>query len=218
MGRQISNSTNNDPKIVITYSNVLGEQIKTGVKEETAQKPTGQNSDPSTNRYEIKNKRKSHGTNITQLRRSPRKKVSTASIVSRNAFRSGVQKPVINIGAGDAGSTYSGDTNSIISNRRSLPTSTYQYSQKEFDDKSNTDEKRESRATRSSRILGNAANISNETRGVNSSTVISGGSSEDNFKQKLRNAVYDALKGKDICEDNKVSFVKILDIYIYIYI
>ena len=183
------------------------------MKEESAQKPTGQNSDPSTNRYEIKNKRKSHGTNVTQLRRSPRKKVSTASIVSRNAFRSGVQKPVINIGAGDAGSTYSGDTNSIISNRRSLPSSTYQYSKKEFDDKSNTDEKRESRATRSSRILENAANISNETKGVNSSTVMSGGSSEDNFKQKLRNAVYDALKGKDICEDNKVRFVKILEKY-----
>ena len=215
MGHQISSSsTINDPKIVITYSNVLGEQIKTGMKEESAQKPTGQNSDPSTNRYEMKNKRKTHGTNITQLRRSPRKKVSTASIVSRNAFRSGVQKPVINIGAGDAGSTYSGDTNSIISNRRSLPSSTYQYPKKEFDDKSNTDEKRESRATRSSRILENAANISNETKGVNSSTVMSGGSSEDNFKQKLRNAVYDALKGKDICEDNKVRLVKILEIYL----
>ena len=188
--------------------------MKTGVNVESAQKPTGQNSEPSTNKYETKNKRKSHGSNITQLRRSPRKKVSTASIVSRNAFRSGVQKPVINIGSGDAGSTYSGDTNSIISNRRSLPTSTYQYSQKEFDDKSNTDEKRESRATRSSRILGNAANISNENKGANISTVMSGGSSEDNFKQKLRNAVYDALKGKDICEDNKVSLVKILDIYI----
>ena len=146
------------------------------------------------------------------MRRSPRKKVSTASIVSRNAFRSGVQTPGINIGAGDAGSTYSGDTNSIISNRRSLPGSTYRYPLKEFDDKSNTDGKRESRATRSSRILGNAANIANESKGLNSSIVMSGGNSEDNFKQKLRNAVYDALKGKDICENNKVRFLKILDI------
>ena len=195
---------------VITFSNILGEQIKTGVKMDSAQNPARQNSEPSTHKHEAKNKRKSHGSNITQLRRSPRKKVSTASIVSRNVFRSGAQKPVINIGAGDAESIYSGDTNSIISNRRSLPGSTYQYPIKEFDDRSNTDEKRDYRATRSSRILGNAANIAKESKGVNS-TVMGGGSSEDNFKQKLRNAVYDALKGKDICEDNKVRFVRILD-------
>ena len=186
------------------YINISEDQMKNDVKVDSTQNSTRNNSDTSVNKHEIKNRRKSLGPNITQLRRSPRKKVSTASIVSRNTFRSSAQKPVINIAAGDAESIYSGDTNSIISNRRSLPGSTYHSSKKEKEhDKPYVDERGDSRATRSGRTLGTEAYVANENK-VNKSTVPTGANSEDNFKQKLRNAVYDALKEKNICEDNKV--------------
>ena len=166
------------------------------------------NAEPSLKTQEAKNKRKSYGPNTTQLRRSPRKKVSTASIVNYNTYRSGIKKPLINIASGDGVSLYSGDTNSIISNRRSLPGSTYQCAKKDKEacDRLAVDERGDSRATRNNRTLGNSSNNSKDDKVIHNSTVLSNGISEDNFKQKLRNAVYDALKGKDICEEHKVTY------------
>ena len=166
------------------------------------------NVEPSFNKHEVNHKRKSYGPNTTQLRRSPRKKVSTTSVVNYNTYRSGIQKQFINIAPGDGTSIYSGDTNSIISNRRSLPGSTYQCSKKDKEtcDKSIIDEKGDSRATRSGRTLGNVSSNSKGDNVIHNNTVLSNGNSDDNFKQKLRNAVYDALKGKDICEDHKVTY------------
>ena len=175
------------------------------------------NKDPSSNKHDIKHRRKSLGHNITQLRRSPRKKVSTASIVSHNTYRSGIQKPTINIGpSGDAGSIYSGDTNSIISNRRSLPGSTHQFSkkEKELEHKTAFIEREDSRATRSGRTSSSILNSHDSSKTVHNNTALSTGNPDENFKQKLRNAVYDALKEKDICENDKVSKI-IINLYQY---
>ena len=175
------------------------------------------NKDPSTNKHDIKHRRKSLGHNITQLRRSPRKKVSTASIVSHNTYRSGIQKPTINIGpSGDAGSVYSGDTNSIISNRRSLPGSTHQLSkkEKELEHKTAVIEREDSRATRSGRTSASILNSHDSSKTVHNNTALSTGNPDENFKQKLRNAVYDALKEKDICENDKVSKI-VIKLYQY---
>ena len=175
------------------------------------------NKDPSSNKHDIKHRRKSLGHNITQLRRSPRKKVSTASIVSHNTYRSGIQKPTINIGpSGDAGSIYSGDTSSIISNRRSLPGSTHQFSkkEKELEHKTAFIEREDSRATRSGRTSSSILNSHDSSKTGHNNTALSTGNSDENFKQKLRNAVYDALKEKDICENDKVSKI-IINLYQY---
>ena len=142
--------------------------------------------------------------NPTQLRRSPRKKVSTASVINEN-YRFGPNKALSNISVADGRSSiYSnGDTNSVVSTKKSLPDSSRNYTKQareNCDDKIELDEKGDTPSTRSRRLRKNLV----EDQGSKLTSEISCGNSDENFKIKLRNAVYDALIDKSIDKENKV--------------
>ena len=109
--------------------------------------------------------------------------------------------------ADERSSVYSGDTNSVISNKKSLPNSGRSCAKQGKDDidgsKLDINERGDNRSTRSGRLRGSAAGLAQ----VQNSQAhnLTCGNANENFKQKLRNAVYDALISKEIGKDNKVT-------------
>ena len=172
----------------------------------TRSHPTKSSLDPKLNRNSQIKSDQSNVSNPTQLRRSPRKKVSTASIVNA-AYRTERAKLLpSNTVADGRSSVYSGDTNSVISNKKSLPNSGRSCAKQGNDEidgsKLDINERGDNRATRSGRLRGNTAGV---TQVQNSQAHNLTGNVNENFKQKLRNAVYDALISKEIGKDNKVT-------------
>ena len=140
------------------------------------------------------------------MRRSPRKKVSTAAVIN-NSFRPGFSKPPSSIVVPDTRSSiYSGDTNSIISSRKShTDPSRHGIKQgKRIETKLELDETGDSRTTRSGRLIESPSEIPSDAKSKINNTVTSNRNAEETFKKKLREAVYDALAEQDIKEDNKV--------------
>ena len=162
--------------------------------------------------------------NPAQLRRSPRKKMSTTSMINA-AYRTGgvgegrsQKTSARSLAADGASSLCSGDTNSVISDKKSLP-STNQNDLKhgkgengsmltmsERGDASNNQSTRSLRLTEGGEVGSSKVNQAKKAANLQA---------DQAFLKKLRNAVYDALIGKNIEQGNKLfrpCFKKLFDI------
>ena len=145
--------------------------------------------------------------NPAQLRRSPRKKVSTASMASNGYNR------ILNRANNDASladgrsSIYSGDGDSVTSSKKGLPPSSSKYSKisKEKSEIIETDEKGDTVTKKIEKIKDNCSEDSKHNRAKLSNANCGTVASQENFKKKLRSAVFDALAEKKIDQNNKVS-------------
>ena len=140
------------------------------------------------------------------MRRSPRKKVSTAAIINKS-YRSGLYKPLANIAVTDGRSSIcSGENVSVISRKSLTESSRYGFKQsKGIDAKSEVDEKGDTRTTRSGRLIESPSETPTDPKSKLDNTVVASKNAEETFKKKLREAVYDALCEQKISEDNKVT-------------
>jgi hypothetical protein len=167
------------------------------------------NISPKLSKDRVKSKvNRSSVTNSTQLRRSPRKKVSTASIINKS-YRSGLYKPLSNIAVTDGRSSIcSGENSSVISRKSLTDSSRYGFKQgKGINANSEVDEKGDSRTTRSGRLIESPSETSTGPKPKIDNTVVASRNAEETFKKKLREAVYDALGEQKISEDNKVRTI-----------
>ena len=137
--------------------------------------------------------------NPSQPRRSPRKKVSVA-------YRSAPAKPSTSIVLSDGkASIHTSDTNSTISNKKQLPNSSKKYlnhKRTEVDCKTEINERGDNHTTRSGKSRGNV--VLDREQNSQTQNVTSSDGNNDNFKKKMRNAVYDALVAKNIDKEHKV--------------
>lgn len=103
-------------------------------------------------------------------------------------------------------SIYSGDGGSVASSKKRLPLPSSQYSKiyKEKSEIIETDEKGDTGAQKIEKIKDNCSEDSKNNRARSSNVNCATGAAQENFKKKLRSAVFDALAEKKIDQNNKV--------------
>jgi len=102
-------------------------------------------------------------------------------------------------------SIYSGDGGSVASSKKGLPLPSSKYSKisKEKSEIIETDEKGDTGTKKIEKIKDNCSEDSNN-RARSSNVNCATGAAQENFKKKLRSAVFDALAEKKIDQNNKV--------------
>ena len=103
-------------------------------------------------------------------------------------------------------SIYSGDGDSVKSSKKGLPPSSSKYSKisKEKSEIIETDEKGDTGTKKIDKIKENCSEDSKNNRARSSNVNCATGAAQENFKKKLRSAVFDALAEKKIDQNNKV--------------
>ena len=103
-------------------------------------------------------------------------------------------------------SIYSGDGGSVASSIKGLPLPSSKYSKisKEKSEIIETDEKGDIGIKKIEKIKDNCSEDSKNNRARSSNVNCATGAAQENFKKKLRSAVFDALAEKKIDQNNKV--------------
>ena len=103
-------------------------------------------------------------------------------------------------------SIYSGDGGSVASGKKGLPLPSSKYSKisKEKSEIIETDEKGDTGTKKIEKIKENCSEDSKNNRARSSNVNCATGAAQENFKKKLRSAVFDALAEKKIDQNNKV--------------